>query len=113
MSWAVGYDERWQRWIGYGVPAYCDQPGCGAEIDRGLAYVCGNDPYGGEQGCGLFFCGKHLWCKIDRPHLCERCMEGGEPFSPTPDHPDWIEHQATHWSWKKHREALEEIERCG
>ncbi len=44
MSWAVGFDETWQRDIGYGVPAYCDHPGCMAEIDRGLSYVCGGEP---------------------------------------------------------------------
>jgi hypothetical protein len=46
MSWAIGYDGRWKRDIGYGVPAYCDHPGCNEEIDRGLAHVCGGEPYG-------------------------------------------------------------------
>lgn len=39
MGWSVGFDENWQRDIGYGVPAYCDHPQCKAEIDRGLDYV--------------------------------------------------------------------------
>jgi len=51
MSWAIGYDTRWQRDVGYGVPAWCDHPGCEAEIDRGLSYVCGNEPYGGDHEC--------------------------------------------------------------
>jgi len=42
MGWAVGYDNRWSRDIGYGVPAWCDEPGCSEAIDRGLAYVCCN-----------------------------------------------------------------------
>ena len=43
MSWAVGFDSQWDRDIGYGVPAYCDHPGCGKEIDRGLAvYAAAN-----------------------------------------------------------------------
>jgi hypothetical protein len=54
MGWAVGYDENWKRYIGYGVPAYCDHPKCNKEIDRGLSYVCGGEPYGGNDGCGLY-----------------------------------------------------------
>ncbi len=53
MGWSIGSDG--DRDIGYGVPAECDHPDCTAEIDRGLSYVCGGDPYGGEYGCGLFF----------------------------------------------------------
>lgn len=41
MGWSIGFDSNWNRDIGYGVPAFCDHPGCTAEIDRGLAYVCG------------------------------------------------------------------------
>lgn len=59
MSWAVGYNEHWQRDIGYGVPSICDHPGCDKEIDRGFDFVCGLPPYG-ENGCGLYFCNKHL-----------------------------------------------------
>lgn len=53
MSWAIGYDENWKRDVGYGVPAICDHPGCNEKIDRGLAFVCGGEPMGGEKGCGL------------------------------------------------------------
>src|SRR5690606_23075125 len=53
MGWAVGYDSNWNRDIGYGVPTTCDHPGCNEKIDRGLSYVCGDEPYGGEHGCGL------------------------------------------------------------
>ncbi len=45
MGWSLGHDNRWGKFgrdIGYGVPAICDHPGCNAEIDRGLSYVCGN-----------------------------------------------------------------------
>jgi hypothetical protein len=48
MGWSIGYDSKWKRDIGYGVPAPCDLPGCDKEIDRGLAFVCGTEPYGGE-----------------------------------------------------------------
>lgn len=37
MGWSIGFDTRWKRDIGYGVPAECDHPTCGAQIDRGLA----------------------------------------------------------------------------
>lgn len=108
MSWAVGYDERWQRDIGYGVPSMCDHPGCREKIDRGLAYVCGGEPYGGEDGCGLYFCSKHRRI-TERVQQCERCAAGwdapGGPFEPTPDLPEWIEHKRTHPSWAKWREA--------
>ncbi len=110
MGWSLGYDDEWGRWIGYGVPAYCDYPGCNKEIDRGLSYVCGNDPYGGEFGCGLYFCGEHGG--FGKHHLCERCEEGKEPFEPKKEHPDWIKHLLTDKSWKQWRkENKEEVKR--
>jgi len=68
MSWSIGYDSNWKRDIGYGVPATCDFPGCGKSIDRGLSCVCGGEPYGGERGRGLYFCGDHLQF-VDRSRL--------------------------------------------
>lgn len=100
MSWAIGYDSQWNRDIGYGVPSFCDHPGCNREIDRGLGYVCGGDVYGGGKGCGLHFCGKHL---IGFPPLCLRCSQKEEPFSPKPDHPDWISHKLSDPSWEQWR----------
>lgn len=103
MAWSIGYDTQWNRDIGYGVPAFCDYPCCRAEIDRGLSHVCGGEPYGGEQGCGLYFCGKHL-VNGGVCQMCERCDEAKEPFNPTPDHPEWIAHKLTDESWKEWRE---------
>ena len=100
MSWAVG--EFQGRDIGYGVPAMCDHPGCPEKIDRGLSYVCGGDVYGGEHGCGLFFCSKHLIFNMDgkpKPQRCERCFNDGPAFDPTPDIQEWIDHKATDPSW--------------
>lgn len=94
MSWSLGYDTNWHRDIGYGVPARCDHPGCDEKIDRGLAHVCGGEPYGGEDGCGLYFCAKH-----GGGGLCERCEVGELPFEKTPDAPEWIEHKLTDESW--------------
>lgn len=110
MSWALGYDTGWDRWIGYGVPALCDFPCCGERIDRGLAYVCGSDPRGGDRGCGLYFCTEHLHYGYDDesgealgPQLCERCTIHSAPFDPTPDLYDWLDHVLFHSSWKRWR----------
>lgn len=104
MGWSIG--EHNGRDIGYGVPAKCDYPGCDADIDRGLGYVCGGEPYGGEHGCGLFFCDEHLSIAGDRKQnapLCKRCLHGKAPFEPTPDVPEWINHKLTDPSWAQWR----------
>lgn len=100
MGWSIGYDSTWGRDIGYGVPAYCDHPKCSAEIDRGLAYVCGGEPYGGDEGCGLYFCEAH-----GGGSLCPRCAaRRPTPYArPKPDHPTWIHHKLTDRSWAKWR----------
>lgn len=102
MGWSIGYDSDWDRDIGYGVPATCDYPGCPVEINRGLGHVCGGEPYGGECGCGLYFCGKHLFSTAEGQE-CERCLEGQAPFSPAPEHPQWIHHKLTATSWEEWR----------
>lgn len=114
MGWSIGYDDTWQRDIGYGVPAYCDHPDCNAKIDRGLAYVCGDNPFGGDDGCGLYFCEKHLGYLCRRghfysPQICERCESGEDPFDPSPDHPEWITWKLTDDSWREWREENETI----
>jgi len=108
MSWAIGYDDRWQRDIGYGVPAYCDHPRCKKEIDRGLSYVCGGVK-GGEYGCGLYFCGEHQHTHKFRgsdryEQYCKACIASYKTYyKAKPDHPDWIKHKLTHSSWKTWR----------
>lgn len=103
MGWSIGHDDKWQRDIGYGVPAVCDHPDCNAEIDRGLSFVCGGEPYGGEHGCGLFFCSKHRQgrefedgCCVE---VCERCVVDGEWFDAKPDTQEWIRWKLEHESW--------------
>ncbi len=102
MGWSLGWDSRWNRDIGYGVPAYCDHPKCNAVIDRGLAYVCcEQQPYGGEHGCGLYFCEEHR----DHKGRCSRCARyDHNPYKPKPDHPDWVNFKATDSSWACWRE---------
>ena len=106
MGWAVGYDDTWQRDIGYGVPSVCDHPNCGTEINRGLAHVCGGQPYGGDHGCGLYFCKSHLILREvegEVVQLCERCAADLKPFDPKPDTLEWINHKATDLSWAEWR----------
>lgn len=132
MGWAVGYDSRWKRDIGYGIPAVCDHPDCGEDIDRGLSYVCGSNPRGGEHGCGLYFCDAHLgWIDVPWPRdegyaFCERCSEAvaalGDvasddhdlnvtPFDPTLDTQEWMMWKLTDESWQKWRdENPEEVD---
>jgi hypothetical protein len=103
MGWSIGYDDSWKRDIGYGVPATCDHPGCGERIDRGLSYVCGGEPYGGEDGCGLYFCAAHLSYRGNKPQQCSRCINYRMAFGPSPDLREWIEHKLTDESWEDWR----------
>lgn len=112
MGWSIGYDKTWGRDIGYGVPAICDHPGCNKAIDRGLSHVCCDEqPYGGDNGCGLYFCREHL-----RSGKCERCAKGHEPYNPFPAKPDtieWMNHKLTDESWAKWRtECPDEVAAC-
>ncbi|SDP39355.1 hypothetical protein SAMN04488061_2832 [Filomicrobium insigne] len=106
MGWSIGWDSNWQRDIGYGVPCTCDHPDCSEEIDRGLAHVCGGEPNGGDDGCGLFFCCAHLYLGVEgkERQVCERCAAGGEPFEPKPDVREWIEHKLTCPTWQQWRD---------
>jgi hypothetical protein len=113
MGWGYGYDEKWQRDIGYIVaPAYCDHPECSEIIDRGLAYVCADQEPRGGEGCGLYFCEKHKghskWDEEDEDvaalwSCCERCRDGLPPFPAKPDHPIWTKWKMADASWKKWR----------
>lgn len=72
MGWGYGHNDE-GREIGYSVEAKCDEPGCGRDIDRGLAYVCGGMHDGDEHGCGKYFCGDHLY--IAETQLCRPCSD--------------------------------------
>lgn len=106
MGWSLGFDNTWQRDIGYGVPAVCDHPKCNEKIDRGLAYVCGGHPYGGEDGCGLYFCYKHLRVgfsgRPDATQLCPKCARYDKtPYKPKPDLLEWTNRKDTQCSTEK------------
>lgn len=103
MGYAV-YEDRdardhgVSRWAGYGVPAVCDHPDCATEIDRGMAYKCGElggDNFGelhGDEctGCGLYFCSAHQFGDHSR-------------MIPKPDIPRWEHHILLDPSWAEWR----------
>lgn len=107
MSWAVGEDPTRRRHIGYGVPATCDHPDCGQEIDRGIAYACGDGVMGELENCGLFFCEDHLSHFVESTEgggwVCERCANNEPPFEPSPDTTQWATHVLTDASWAEFR----------
>lgn len=51
------------REAGYGVEAECDREDCTEQINRGLGYLCGDNPDGHRDpdapGCGKYFCEPH------------------------------------------------------
>lgn len=101
MGWSIGWCPNWNRDIGYGVPAYCDFPGCNEEIDRGLSYKCLNED---DFECTLFFCENHRIACED----CESCYLVAKPN----EHPEWINWKLTDESWKQWREENpEEVEK--
>lgn len=100
---------------GYGVPAVCEQPGCEAEIDRGISYACGGEPFS-EYGCDRYFCGKHCHyscprelrkdeeecddeCDENHIEVCARCRDGEAPFDYKPETKRWMYHMAHDFSW--------------
>lgn len=131
MGWSIGNGQG-GRDIGYGVPAICDHPDCDERIDRGISYCCGG--YVGEDGCGLYFCGKHLssgvrndgendddWTSHEVCEICKHNWELGEDadyelfkstFDPKPDIDYWVWWKLRDESWAKWREDnKEEVEK--
>lgn len=106
MGWSIGFDSNWNRDIGYGVPAKCDHPECSKSIHRGLAHVCGGEPYGGDEGCGLYFCAEHLLLGVDGKNrqVCQACADGKEAFDPKPDVKRWLRHKLRDPSWQEWRD---------
>ena len=122
----VGYAiyRNGNRWAGYGVSAYCEHPDCNEEIDRGMSYACGQEPF--NYGCSNYFCSKHTSyelvesnCNPDKEEdeectgeyddccvykdICERCKNGGPDFGQKPEHPEWVYHLLNHPSWEEWR----------
>ena len=105
MGWSVGEDIERRRHIGYGVPATCDQPRCGKNINRGLSYRCGD--IFSDIGCGLYFCDEHLFGFIVEDNyqpVCDRCVNNKPAYEPTPDTSEWANHVLTDDSWSQWRD---------
>lgn len=94
---------------GYDVEAECEEGGCTAQIDRGLAFLCGQTPGGDETGCGGYFCGKHML----GDQMCTRCSAAateantwtnpntGEVFDLRDDYlPEGEQYKPDGWVWK-------------
>jgi hypothetical protein len=125
MGYSIYFDSRRNRDLGYGVPAVCDHPDCENEINRGLSYLCGDQPYtGGEHGCSLYFCGEHKSyhttviggdehdCDVPNCQLCERCQHGLTEFDMKPDTKKWMQWKLSHESWQQWRdENPQEVEK--
>lgn len=75
MGWANCGTDTKGRPIGYAHVATCDRPGCNAEIDRGLAYACGNEHLATSWSCEGYFCEMHLsgWVKDDTGRMAQVC----------------------------------------
>jgi hypothetical protein len=108
-----------KRWGGYGVPAYCEEPDCKEEIDRGVSYACGGEPFS-AWGCDKYFCGKHRHyscprdirnegeecddeCDEDHIELCLPCSKGEAGYPYKPEHPIWVKHILKDKSWAEWR----------
>ncbi len=89
MGWAHCGKDSAGRPIGYAYRATCDEPGCHARIDRGLAYACGGMHGTGEHYCEGYYCEEHLYFAdvpdADRKRgdpvtslLCRRCTQAYE-----------------------------------
>ena len=108
----MGYEiyKLGRGWCGYGVPSYCEHPGCNEEIDRGFGCACGGEP-NSEHGCDRYFCGKHLFYhnfntgngERELATVCERCDKRKPPFPYKPEHPTWIKHILTDKTWAEWR----------
>ena len=59
MGWGNGISMS-GRDIGYNIKAKCEEFGCAKDIDRGLAYACGDNHEAGEDYCEGYFCYDHL-----------------------------------------------------
>jgi len=59
---------------GYGVEDVCHREGCSEAINRGLEYLCGDQPgRPSEHGCGRWFCEADLhggWLQS----RCKHCL---------------------------------------
>lgn len=79
MGWSDCGTDSTGRPIGYAHAATCDHPGCGAKIDRGLSYVCGEMHGSDEYSCDKYFCEDHKANYVGDEHtntsVCDQCAK--------------------------------------
>lgn len=100
MGYAVGYDDKTDRWVGYGVPAPCDLAGCDEQIHRGFGYKCEEHLHYQwdedieeeteifDPGCGFFFCSRHVML-----------IDNHGDVTAKPDSAEWLHYILTDPSW--------------
>ena len=82
MGWGYcGLNTTWNIEMGYTIEGICMGEPCEAEIDHGLAFVCGGMHEGGEHGCGRYFCYDHLYMGAPT-QLCLECLRRVEEEQP-------------------------------
>lgn len=92
------------RWIGYGVPAYCDHPDCNVEIDRGMGYACNHE-------CGGYYCSRHRFLPeimLNDNNEVEYCGCLHEHVQ-REEHPKWLAFILNEESWEKWRKENPEV----
>lgn len=132
MGYSVYFSAKNNRWQGYGVPAYCDHPNCQNVIDRGVGYICCDNP-NHTASCGGFFCELHRYQLVYEDQLHEmseeeinrlgidsreeQATEGDgiiccthAPIE-TKEHHEWLNHVLTDESWAEWRKEEPEVVR--
>ena len=81
MSWAYGETASGKQ-AGYAVRCTCEHEGCKAQINRGLAYACGDSHGEDEFSCDGYFCSEHLYYvelkDVGTKQLCATCRTWAE-----------------------------------
>lgn len=92
------------RWIGYGVPAYCDYAGCDKEIDRGMGYEC-------IHQCGGYYCSEHRFASVAYLNDENQIEVVGchHNHIRKDEHPKWLSHVLNEESWEKFRKENPDI----
>lgn len=134
MSWSIGYCEKQKRDVGYGVLAICDHPGCTAEIDRGMDYICCED-INHNACCGAFYCAEHrdnyvygdeiddmddeeleaLNINVESQEVYDAVEDGDivkcrhEPIEKGKENAAWLEHCLKDETWQKWRNENPEM----
>lgn len=103
MGWSIGEQKHLGslRFVGYSVPAYCDQEGCNNRITRGVDNQC--------DDCKSFFCydclSRHAPVKLEidedwKDEFVNADNGCRHTVVEKPEHPIFLEHVLTTPSWE-------------